>query len=34
MLYDEIKFKGISKKINQLKRFTSTRDVYTSDMVH
>lgn len=33
MMYDELKNKSISKKIDQMKQFTSTRGVYTEDMV-
>jgi len=33
MLYDELKHRSISKKIDELKRFTSNRDVYTKDML-
>jgi|LauGreDrversion4_2_1035121.scaffolds.fasta_scaffold299098_1 hypothetical protein len=33
MLYDELKHRSISKKIDQLKSFTSNRNVYTEDML-
>lgn len=33
ILYDEIKFRSISKKIDELKKYTSTRGVYTNEMV-
>ena len=33
ILYDEIKYRSISKKIDELKMYTSHRGVYTEDMV-
>lgn len=33
ILYDELKNKSISKKIDELKRHTTTRGVYTKDML-
>ena len=33
MLYDELKHRSISNKIDELKRYTSSKDVYTKDML-
>lgn len=33
MLWDELKHRSISKKIDELKRYTSSKDVYTMDML-
>jgi len=33
ILYDEIKYRSISKKIDEIKMYTSHRGVYTEDMV-
>ena len=33
IMYDEIKYASISKKIDEIKKYTTHRGVYTSDMV-